>query len=192
MELTAENTAIVVDSTADFPDAGRALRTGASFRSTCSSAARAHDYVDLPPEWLYARPQPRRSCRRRRSRHPATSAPSTRSRRHERVYSLHLSAKFSGTWESAKLGAGEQLGTRSAPSTPSRRRRGITQLGLSIQRRLELCGRPTRRSRCCRGVQRGGGPRVHRRDARVPRPRRPHRPRAGVGRVSCSPSGRSS
>ncbi len=139
MELTAENTAVVVDSTADFPDAATrfanwrvvplyVLFGDESFR----------DYVDLPPSDFYAR-------LRSSSVMPTTSQPTPGDfatvyeglAGYERVYSLHLSAKFSGTWESAKLGAGEQLGTRIRAVDTESASLGITLLGLSLQRRLE-------------------------------------------------------
>ena len=41
VNLTADNTAIVLDSTADFPDARERFRTGASSRSTSTSGPRA-------------------------------------------------------------------------------------------------------------------------------------------------------
>jgi DegV family protein with EDD domain len=139
MELTAENTAVVVDSTADFPDAADRFRNwrvvplyvlfgDESFR----------DYVDLPPADFYAR-------LRSSSVMPTTSQPTPGDfaavyeelAGYERVYSLHLSSKFSGTWESAKLGAGEQLGTRIRAVDTESASLGITLLGLGVQRRLE-------------------------------------------------------
>jgi DegV family protein with EDD domain len=139
MELTAENTAVVVDSTADFPDAADRFRNwrvvplyvlfgDESFR----------DYVDLPPAEFYTR-------LRASSVMPTTSQPTPGDfaavygelAGYERVYSLHLSAKFSGTWESAKLGAGEHLGTRIRVVDTESASLGITLLGLGVQRRLE-------------------------------------------------------
>ncbi len=139
MELTAENTAVVVDSTADFPDAADRFRNwrvvplyvlfgDESFR----------DYVDLPPAEFYTR-------LRASSVMPTTSQPTPGDfatvygelAGYERVYSLHLSAKFSGTWESAKLGAGEQLGTRIRVVDTKSASLGITLLGIGVQRRLE-------------------------------------------------------
>jgi DegV family protein with EDD domain len=139
VELTADNTAVVVDSTADFPDA--AARFGnwrvvplyvlfgdESFR----------DYVELPAADFYAR-------LRSSSVMPTTSQPTPGDfanvyeelSGYERIYSLHLSAKFSGTWESAKLGAGEQVGGRIRVVDTESASLGITLVGLSLQRRLE-------------------------------------------------------
>jgi DegV family protein with EDD domain len=137
--LTAENTAIVVDSTADFPDA--AARFGnwrvvplyvlfgdESFR----------DYVELPAAHFYAR-------LRTSPVTPTTSQPTPGDfaavydelAGFERIYSLHLSSKLSGTWESARLGAGGDLGGRIRIIDTKSASLGITLLGLGIQRRLE-------------------------------------------------------
>ena len=56
MELTAANTAIVVDSTADFPRRRSASRTGGSCRSTSASALRASATTSSSaPAEFYAR-----------------------------------------------------------------------------------------------------------------------------------------
>ena len=57
MKLTAENTAIVLDSTADFPDAAdRASRTGASCPLYVRFGADSYrDYVDIGPAEFYER-----------------------------------------------------------------------------------------------------------------------------------------
>jgi fatty acid kinase fatty acid binding subunit len=139
MELTAENTAIVVDSTADFPDAAARFSNwrvvplyvvfgDESFR----------DYVELPATDFYAR-------LRTSTVTPTTSQPTPGDfaavydelAGFERIYSLHLSAKFSGTWESAKLGAAEQVGQRIRVVDTETASLGITLLGLGLQRRLE-------------------------------------------------------
>jgi DegV family protein with EDD domain len=139
MELTAENTAIVVDSTADFPDAAArfsnwrvvplyVLFGDESFR----------DYVELPATDFYAR-------LRTSTVMPTTSQPTPGDfaavyeelAGFERIYSLHLSAKFSGTWESAKLGAAEQAGQRIRVVDTETASLGITLLGLGLQRHLE-------------------------------------------------------
>jgi fatty acid kinase fatty acid binding subunit len=139
MELTADNTAVVVDSTADFPDAAArypnwrvvplyVLFGDESFR----------DYVELPAADFYAR-------LRTSSLMPTTSQPTPGDfstvydelAGYERIYSLHLSAKFSGTWESAKLGAAGQAGKRIRIVDTETASLGITQLALGVQRRLE-------------------------------------------------------
>ena len=140
MRLTAENTAIVLDSTADFPEAPSRfpnwrvvplyVRFGTeSFR----------DYVDLGPDEFYVR-------LRTAPELPTTSQPTPgdflavyqelQERGFERIVSLQVAAKLSGTYESARTAAAElegrvrviDSGTASA---------AIAILGLAIQRRLE-------------------------------------------------------
>ena len=139
MELTAENTAIVLDSTADFPDAAArfpnwrvvplyVLFGDESFR----------DYVELPAADFYAR-------LRTSSVMPTTSQPTPGDfagvyeelAGFERIYSLHLSAKFSGTWESARLGAADEMGRRIRVVDTESASLGITLLALGVQRRLD-------------------------------------------------------
>ena len=127
MELDAANTAIVLDSTADFPDAPQRfpnwrivplyVRFGdESFR----------DYVELGPDEFYAR-------LRSSPVMPSTSQPTPRDFRavydelggYERVYSLHIAGKLSGTVESAHRAASEIASA------------AVAMLGLAMQRRLE-------------------------------------------------------
>jgi fatty acid kinase fatty acid binding subunit len=138
VELTAENTAIVLDSTADFPDA--AARFG-NWRVVplyvLFGDESYRDYVELPAADFYQR-------LRSAPVMPTTSQPTPGDfadaygelASFERVYSLHLSAKFSGTWESAKLGAGEQLGDRIRVVDTESASLGITLLAMGMQRRL--------------------------------------------------------
>jgi DegV family protein with EDD domain len=138
--LTAENTGVVLDSTADFPEAPERfpnwrvvplyVRFGdESFR----------DYVELGPGDFYARLREAKAL-------PTTSQPTPGDfaavydelTRLERVFSLHISGRLSGTVESARMAAGQvgggerirvvDSGTASA---------AIAMLGLAIQRRLE-------------------------------------------------------
>jgi DegV family protein with EDD domain len=139
MELTASNTAIVVDSTADFPDAPARF---ASWRVVplyvLFGDESFRDYVELPAADFYAR-------LRTSPVMPTTSQPTPGDfstvyeelSGYDRIYSLHLSAKFSGTWESAKLGAGGQAGNRIRVIDTESASLGITLLGLGVQRRLE-------------------------------------------------------
>jgi DegV family protein with EDD domain len=138
MRLTTENTAIVLDSTADFPDAPArfpnwrivplyVLFGDESFR----------DYVDLHPAEFYER-------LRRSTVMPTTSQPTpgdfaatyAELAGYERIYSLHLSAKFSGTWESANLGSVE-LGDKVRVVDTRSASLGIALLALRVQRLLE-------------------------------------------------------
>jgi DegV family protein with EDD domain len=138
VELTAENTAIVVDSTADFPDGVVRFRNwrivplyvlfgDESFR----------DYVELDPSEFYAR-------LRSTTVMPTTSQPTPGDfsavyeelAGFERIYSLHISSKFSGTWESARVAAADFADRVRVVDTASASL-GIALLGLAVQRRLE-------------------------------------------------------
>jgi DegV family protein with EDD domain len=138
MSLTAENAAIVLDSTADFPDAPDRfpnwrvvplyVRFGAeSFR----------DYVDIGPAEFYER-------LRTSDELPTTSQPTPQDflaayeelGGYERVFSLHVSAKLSGTFASAESAAAESGGRVRVIDTATASA-AIAMLGLAIQRRLE-------------------------------------------------------
>jgi DegV family protein with EDD domain len=139
MKLTTENTAIVIDSTADFPAAPQRytnwrvvplyVRFGdESFR----------DYVELTAADFYAR-------LRESAVMPTTSQPTPGDftavyeelAGFERIYSLHLSAKFSGTWESALLAAGGLEGDRVRVVDTESASLGIALLALAVQRQLD-------------------------------------------------------
>ena len=139
MELTAQNTAIVVDSTADFPEAPERfpnwrvvplyVRFGdESFR----------DYVELSPEQFYAR-------LREAPETPSTSQPTPGDfltvyeelARYERILSIHIAGKLSGTIESARAAARELGGERVRTIDSESASAAIAMLGLAIQRRLE-------------------------------------------------------
>jgi DegV family protein with EDD domain len=139
MRLTAENTAIVLDSTADYPDGPRRfpnwrvvplyVRFGEeSFR----------DYTDLGPRDFYDR-------LRTAPELPTTSQPTPGDfletyrelERHERILSLHIPQKLSGTVESARV-AGEELGGGKVRAIDSGTvSAGLALLALAVQERLE-------------------------------------------------------
>ena len=138
MELTAASTAIVVDSTADFPEAPERfanwrvvplyVRFGdESFR----------DYVDLDPAGFYQR-------LRAAPETPSTSQPTPGDflavyeelAGYERILSLHIAGKLSGTLESART-AGREVGDRVRVIDSESASAAIAMLGLAIQRRLE-------------------------------------------------------
>ncbi|HSC51291.1 MAG TPA: DegV family protein [Gaiellaceae bacterium] len=138
MELTAANTAIVVDSTADFPEAPERfanwrvvplyVRFGdESFR----------DYVDLDPAGFYER-------LRAAPETPSTSQPTPGDflavyeelGGYERILSLHIAGKLSGTLESART-AGREVGEQVRAIDSESASAAIAMLGLAIQRRLE-------------------------------------------------------
>jgi DegV family protein with EDD domain len=139
MELTAENTAIVVDSTADFPEAPERfpnwrvvplyVRFGdESFR----------DYVELAPQQFYAR-------LRSAAETPSTSQPTPGDflavyeelGAYERILSVHIAGKLSGTIESARAAGRELGGERVRTIDSESASAAIAMLGLAIQRRLE-------------------------------------------------------
>jgi DegV family protein with EDD domain len=138
MRLTAANTAIVVDSTADFPQAPKRfpnwrivplyVRFGdESFR----------DYVELGPAEFYAR-------LRESPVTPSTSQPTPGDFEaayaelggYERVYSLHIAGTLSGTVESARRAAAD-LGDKVRVVDTETASAAIAMLGLAIQRRLD-------------------------------------------------------
>jgi DegV family protein with EDD domain len=140
VNLTAANTAIVVDSTADVPEAPERfpnwrvvplyVRFGdESFR----------DYVELAPEAFYER-------LRLAEESPTTSQPTPGDflaayeelAGYERILSLHIAGRLSGTIESARTAAGMLGGERVRAIDSQSASAAIAMLGLAIQRRLEL------------------------------------------------------
>jgi DegV family protein with EDD domain len=138
VDLTAGNTAIVVDSTADFPEAPQRfpnwrvvplyVRFGEeSFR----------DYVELSSDEFYARLRASEEL-------PTTSQPTPGDflaayeelAPYERIYSLHLSGDVSGTYNSATTAA-QQVGDKVRTIDTGSASAAIAMLGLAIQRRLE-------------------------------------------------------
>ncbi len=139
MVLSADNTAIVLDSTADYPEAPSRfpnwrvvplyVRFGEeSFR----------DYIELTPHDFYARLRTAEEL-------PTTSQPTPGDflavyeelSGYERIYSLHISSALSGTYGSATT-AGEEIGggkVRTIDSSSASA--AVAMLGLAIQRRLE-------------------------------------------------------
>jgi DegV family protein with EDD domain len=139
MQLTSENTAVVLDSTADFPDGPQIcpnwrivplyVRFGdESFR----------DYDELGPHEFYDR-------LRKASVSPTTSQPTPADflgvyeelGGYERILSLHLPAKLSGTVESARRAAEEAGGADVRVIDTGTVSAGLAMLALAVQRRLE-------------------------------------------------------
>jgi fatty acid kinase fatty acid binding subunit len=139
VELTAENTAIVVDSTADFPEAPDRFANWRVVPLYVRFGEESYrDYVELGPEEFYARLGTA-------SELPTTSQPTPGDflaayeelAGYDRIYSVHISSKFSGTFESARM-AGEQLGGDRVRAIDSgTASAAVAMLGLAIQRRLE-------------------------------------------------------
>jgi DegV family protein with EDD domain len=114
VRLTRENTALVLDSTADFPEAQERfpnMRVVPLYVRFGEESLR--DYVELDPHTFYARLRSAPTL-------PTTSQPTPQDflsayeelAGYERVYSLHISARLSGTFGSASLAAAEAAGDR--------------------------------------------------------------------------------
>jgi DegV family protein with EDD domain len=139
VELTAENTAIVLDSTADYAEGPERF---VNWRIVPLYVRFGHesfrDYVDLTPEEFYARLRSATAL-------PTTSQPTSGDflSAYEGlggfgwIYSLHLSSKFSGTYESACRAAEEADAGRVRVVDTESASAGIAMLALAIQRRLD-------------------------------------------------------
>jgi len=138
MDLTRENTALVLDSTADFPDAQIRypnMRVVPLYVRFGEESFR--DYVELDPHGFYER-------LRAASELPTTSQPTPQDfitvyhalRGYDRIYSLHISAKLSGTFQSASLAAAED-GDRVRLVDTESASVGIGMLAVAIQELLE-------------------------------------------------------
>jgi fatty acid kinase fatty acid binding subunit len=137
VELTQENTAVVLDSTSDFPEAPERfpnMRVVPLYVRFGDETFR--DYVELGPQAFYER-------LRGVDELPSTSQPTPQDfvdayaslSSYERIYSLHLSAKLSGTFQSATLAAAE-LGERVRLIDTETASLAIAMLALAFQRRL--------------------------------------------------------
>jgi DegV family protein with EDD domain len=139
MNLTADNTAIVLDSTADFADAAQHFpnwRVVPLYVNFGMDSYRAG--VDLTGEQFYER-------LRLSNEMPTTSQPTPRDflscyvdlARYERILSLHLAANLSGTFQSAGTAAAELGDGRVRTVDTETASAGITLLAKAIQRRLD-------------------------------------------------------
>ena len=139
MNLTRQNTAIVLDSTADFPDAQIRfpnMRVVPLYVRFGEESFR--DYVELDPHDFYERLKAAPEL-------PTTSQPTPQDflsiypalYGYERIYSLHISSKLSGTFQSATLAAGEVGEDRIRLVDSESASVGIAMLALGIQRLLE-------------------------------------------------------
>jgi fatty acid kinase fatty acid binding subunit len=140
VNLTAENTAIVLDSTADFPDAPQRfpnfrvvplyVRFGEeSFR----------DYVEITPDRFYERLQTAAEL-------PTTSQPTPGdflavyeelAPQYERILSLQISSTLSGTFASAEHAAASLGGDRVRVIDTRTVSASLALLAIGVQRRLE-------------------------------------------------------
>jgi DegV family protein with EDD domain len=139
VKLTAENTAIVVDSTADFPEAPHRFpgwRVVPLYVRFGEESYR--DYVELGPGEFYAR-------LRSSTELPTTSQPTPADflsayeqlADYERIYSIHISGKLSGTIESARAAAAEAGADHIRIVDSDTASAAIAMVGLAVQRRLE-------------------------------------------------------
>jgi len=138
VDLSAENTAIVLDSTADFPDAAERFPNWRVVPLYVRFGAESYrDYVDISPAEFYERLRTAEEL-------PTTSQPTPQDFEaayddlagYKRILALPVSAKLSGTYESA-IRAGEQLGGRVRVIDTATASAAIVMLALGIQRRLE-------------------------------------------------------
>jgi DegV family protein with EDD domain len=139
VNLTADNTAIVVDSTADFPDAAdhypnwRVVPLYVNF-----GVESFRDGVDLDATQFYERLKSSPTL-------PTTSQPTPADflacyqqlGAYERILSLHIASRLSGTFQSAGIAAAELGDGRVRTIDSETASAAITMLGLAIQRRLE-------------------------------------------------------
>ena len=139
MNLTAGNTAIVLDSTADFPDAAERFpnwRVVPLYVNFGTESFR--DGVDLTASQFYERLRTAPGL-------PTTSQPTPADflacyeelGAYERILSLHIASKLSGTFQSAGTAAGMLGDGRVRTIDTQTASAAITMLGMAIQRRLE-------------------------------------------------------
>jgi fatty acid kinase fatty acid binding subunit len=135
VDLSAADTAIVLDSTADFPDAAERYPSWRVVPLYVNFGTESYrDGVDLTAAEFYARLKTTQIM-------PTTSQPTPDDFRrvyeelggYERIFSLHIGATFSGTYQSASLAADERVRTIDTESASV----AITMLALAIQRRLD-------------------------------------------------------
>jgi DegV family protein with EDD domain len=137
--LTADNTAIVLDSTADFPDAAERFpnwRVVPLYVNFGTDSFR--DGVDLTAAQFYDR-------LRNAPELPTTSQPTPADfaacyeqlGAYERILSLHIASKLSGTFQSAGTAASMLGDGRVRTIDTETASAAITMLGMAIQRRLE-------------------------------------------------------
>ena len=135
MNLDTANTAIVLDSTADFPDAAERFPNWRVVPLYVNFGTESyHDGVDMTATEFYARLRTSKVM-------PTTSQPTPGDFKaayeelgaYERILSLHIGATFSGTYESANLAADDRVRTIDTTTVSV----AITMLALAIQRRLE-------------------------------------------------------
>ena len=138
MKLTAENTAVVIDSTADFPDAPTRFP---NFRVVPLYVRFGDEsfryYVEMPPDRFYERLA-------RAPQLPTTSQPTPGDflavyeelASYERILSIQISSTLSGTFASAQTAAG-MVGERVRVIDSRTVSASLALLAIGVQRRLE-------------------------------------------------------
>ena len=138
MNLTAENTAVVLDSTSDYPEAPARFPNMRFVPLYVRFGDETYkDYTELGPAEFYSKLRTSPVL-------PATSQPTPQDfletyeslAGYERIYSLHVSAKLSGTFQSAELAASELGGDRVRTVDSKTASLAIAMLAHAIQRRL--------------------------------------------------------
>jgi DegV family protein with EDD domain len=139
VELTAANTAVVLDSTADFPQASERFPSWRVVPLYVNFGAESYrDGVDLGPDEFYARLAAA-------SPPPTTSQPTPGdflavyeelAQRYERILSLQVASTLSGTFESARAAA-SSLGERVRVIDTGTVSAAVAMLGFAVQRRLD-------------------------------------------------------
>jgi len=138
VNLTTENTAVVLDSTSDYPEAPARfpnMRLVPLYVRFGDETYR--DYVELGPGEFYEK-------LRTSAVTPATAQPTPQDfvnayeelAAYERIYSLHVSSKVSGTFSSAELAAQEIGGDKVRVVDSLTASLAIAMLSHAIQRRL--------------------------------------------------------
>jgi DegV family protein with EDD domain len=137
VNLTAQNTAIVLDSTADFPEAQQRFPNWRVVPLYVLFGDESYrDYDELAPPEFYAR-------LRTSEQLPTTSQPTPGDflqtyeelAAYDRIYSLHISAALSGTYQSAATAAAE-VGDKVRCVDSESASAAIAMLGMAIQTRL--------------------------------------------------------
>jgi DegV family protein with EDD domain len=140
MTLTQANTAIVLDSTADFPTAQQRFPNMRDVPLYVRFGVESlKDHVEISSSQFYERLASADTL-------PTTSQPTPQdflsayedlvAAGYERIYSIHLSAKLSGTFQSAALAGVELGGDRVVPVDTETASLACAMLALAIQRRL--------------------------------------------------------
>jgi DegV family protein with EDD domain len=135
VDLNAANTAIVLDSTADFPDAAQRFPSWRVVPLYVNFGTESYrDGVDMTAGEFYARLPSATTL-------PTTSQPTPADFKavydelggYARIFSIHIAASLSGTFQSAGLAADDRV-RRIDSETASA---AIAMLALAIQRRLD-------------------------------------------------------